>query len=324
MGVVRALAIALLLVGCEPARPPSSYQGYVEAELVDIAAPLAGRLEKLDVVRGQTIAAGEPLFRLEDASERAAVAEAQSRVQAARARADNLLGARREPELQALRAQAASARAAAELSRLQLQQTQQLHASGFVSQARLDEARSNHARDRARVTEAQAQILNASIAIGRAAEVAAAQAEIRAAEADLEQREWDLQQKARSAPVSALVYETYFSPAEWIPAGVPVVSLLPPSHLKLRFFVPEEQLGAMTRGTRVQAQCSGCAQPIAAAVTYVSPRPEYTPPIIYSRETRAKLVFLIEAIPDPGFATQLNPGQPIDVRAAADAQSPAR
>ena len=129
---------------------------------------------------------------------------------------------------------------------------------------------------------------------------------------------------SRSAPAAALVYETYFSMAEWVPAGTPVVSLLPRAHLKLRFFVPEAQLGTMTPGTRVQARCSGCAQPIEAEVSYVSPRPEYTPPIIYSRETKAKLVFLVEARPDPTFAAALNPGQPIEVRPANAAQAPPR
>jgi HlyD family secretion protein len=321
---VALAAIALLLGGCEPAHAPRAYQGYVEAELVDIAVPLAGRLERLSVVRGQTVAAGAPLFRLEDAFELAALAAARSRLQAARARVDDLLAARREPELQALRAEAASARAASELTRLQLQQAEQLRASGFVSQARLDEAQANYTRDRARVAEAEARILSASIAIGRAGEVAAAQAEIRAADAEVEQREWQLEQKSRSAPADALVYETYFSAAEWVPAGTPVVSLLPPAHLKLRFFVPEAQVATMTPGTRVQARCSGCAQPIEAAVSYVSPRPEYTPPIIYSRETKSKLVFLVEARPEPASAVRLNPGQPIEVRPAAVAQKPSQ
>src|SRR5690606_27113271 len=177
---------------------------------------------------------------------------------------------------------------------------------------------------RARVAEAEAQIANASIAIGRAGEVAAAQAEARAAAAEVEQREWQLEQKTRSAPTAALVYETYFNPAEWVAAGTPVVSLLPPANLKLRFFVPEPELAAVRVGASVQARCSGCPQPIEATVSYVSPRPEYTPPIIYSRETRSKLVFLVEARPDPASAGNLHPGQPIDVRMAGAAPAAAK
>lgn len=319
-----ALAVALLLGGCEPERAPVPFQGYLEAELVDIAAPLSGRLEQLSVTRGQSVESGAPLFRLDDTFERTAVAQARSRQQAARARLDNLLAGRREPELQALRAEAASARAASELTRLQLRQVEELYASGFVSKARLDEAIANHARDGARVAEVQARILSASIAIGRAGEVAAAQAEIRAVEAEVEQREWQLSQRSRSAPTAARVYETYFNPAEWVPAGTPVVSLLPPAQLKLRFYVPEAQLGAVHPGSRVQARCNGCAQPIDATVSYISPRPEYTPPIIYSRQTQAKLVFLVEARPDPAVAAHLNPGQPIEVRPTSAVRTPPR
>jgi HlyD family secretion protein len=304
---------AVLVAACNPAPPALVYQGYVEADLVDISAPLAGKVETLAVVRGQQVEAGAALFRLEDTPERAAAAAANARLEAAQARLDNLLASRRDPELQALRAQASSARAASQLSNLQLQQAERLRASGFVSQARLDEASAQHAGDRARLAEAEAQILNASVAIGRAGEVRAAQAEIQAARAEVEQGEWQLGQKSAAAPVSARVYETYYSAAEWVAAGTPIVSLLPPGHVKLRFFVPEERVSAMAPGTRVQAHCNGCAAPIGATVSYVSPRPEYTPPIIYSRETRAKLVFLVEARPDATAAAGLHPGQPIDV-----------
>jgi HlyD family secretion protein len=323
--VLRRLSVcapfALLLAACQPAPPAQLYQGYVEADLIDISAPLAGKVETLAVVRGQQVEAGAPLFRLEDIPERTAAAAANARLEAAQARLDNLLASRRDPELQALRAQAASARAASQLSALQLQQAERLRASGFVSQARLDEARAQHAGDRARLAEAEAQILNASVAIGRAGEVRAAQAEIRAARAEVEQSEWQLAQKSAAAPVSAQIYETYYSAAEWVAAGAPIVSLLPPGHVKLRFFVPEKRVAEMVPGTRVQAHCDGCAAPIDATVSYVSPRPEYTPPIIYSRETRAKLVFLVEARPDAAAAAGLHPGQPIDVHPAVATSS---
>jgi HlyD family secretion protein len=306
----------LLLGACAPKQAPDGYQGYVEAELVDVAAPFAGTLDELAVTRGQSIEPGTLLFRLDDTAEQAALAAARGRLQAARARVRNLLAARRTPELEALQAQAESARAAAELSRVQLEQAERLYASSFVSRARLDEARAHHAIERARVAEAEAQIVNASVAIGRAGEVAAAQADARAAAAEVDQHEWQVGQKARSAPMAAVVYDTYYNPPEWVAAGAPVVSLLPPAHLKLRFFVPEPELSSLAIGARVQASCNGCPQPIAATVTYVSPRPEYTPPIIFSRETRSKLVFLVEARPETAAAAGLHPGQPIDVRRA--------
>jgi len=308
-----AVFAALALLGCEQAPKATEYQGYVEADLVDIGAASAGRLRSLDVRRGTTVQAGALMFQFDDTTEQASVTQAQAGILGAQARVDNLIGARRAPEIQALEAQARGANAAVELSRAQLDQAERLSKSGFVSQARLDEARATHARDRAIWAEAQAQIANAAGAIGRSAEIKAARTEVEAAQATLIQAQWQRDQKRVVAPQTALVYETYFSPSEWVPAGVPVVSLLPPGHFKLRFFVPEADMAKVQPGQPVEARCTGCPRPIAARIEYISPRPEYTPPIIYSRTTRAKLVFLVEARADAAASTELHPGQPIDV-----------
>ena len=99
-----------------------------------------------------------------------------------------------------------------------------------------------------------------------------------------------------------------------MPAGAPVVSLLPPQNIKARFFVPETVLGAVRIGQQVEMRCDGCAAPVAAQITFISPQAEFTPPVIYSRDARAKLVFLIEARAAPGDAVKLHPGQPLEVR----------
>ena len=96
-------------------------------------------------------------------------------------------------------------------------------------------------------------------------------------------------------------------------AGSPVVSLLPAGNLKMRFFVPEAVVGALKYGQDVRASCDGCGAPIPAKITYISRQAEFTPPVIFSREQRTKLVFLIEARPAPGDAVKLKPGQPLDV-----------
>jgi HlyD family secretion protein len=162
--------------------------------------------------------------------------------------------------------------------------------------------------------QAQAQAALAAQSVGRRQEVSAARATVDAARATLSQRDWAVAQKSPAAPVSALVYDTFFVPGEWVPSGRPVVSLLPPGNIKLRFYVPEPEVGGIKVGQRVAASCDGCGAEIPATVTYVSVRPEYTPPVIYSRQERAKLVFLVEARPEPDQAQRLKPGQPLDVR----------
>ena len=111
--------------------------------------------------------------------------------------------------------------------------------------------------------------------------------------------------------------DTFFRAGEWVAAGQPVVSLLPPGATKARFFVPESELGAIAIGQAVSVACDGCSAPVAARISFISTQAEYTPPVIYSNSQRARLVFMVEARPDPKDAARLRPGQPIDVRRAA-------
>ena len=311
-GTLAAILLAALSAGCERAGP-SGFQGYAEGEFVLVASPYAGTLERLAVARGQQVAAGAALFALESAAEQAAVGEAEARVGTARERLANLEAARRKPEIEALQAQVASAAAERRLAVEQLKQQERLRRAGYVSQSRLDEAQAAHDRAAARVEEAEAQLRNARAGIGREAEIGAARTELQAAQAQLAQARWRLEQKSAAAPAAALVQDTFFSQGEWVPAGAPIVSLLPPGNIKLRFFVPETAVGAIRAGQPVSVTCDGCGAPIAATVSFVSAQPEYTPPVIYSRESRAKLVFLVEARPTAADAARLHPGQPVEV-----------
>ena len=304
--------IALVLAGCgEP--KIAAYQGYVEGEYMLVASPYAGSLQSLNVARGQTIESGTALFTLEQGNESAGKREADERLRAAQARLENLRKGQRAPELEALTAEVEQAEAARKLSASQLARNQQLFQSGFISSAGLDEAKANLARDQARAQQARAQIRVAKQSVGRAGELAAAQAEIDAARAVVAQADWKLAQRAQRAPQAGLVQDTFFVQGEWVPAGKPVVSLLPPANIKLRFFVPEPLIGQLRTGQSVKATCDGCSAPIAASISYISPKSEFTPPVIYSKESRAKLVFMIEATPGVADATKLKPGQPVDV-----------
>ncbi|HEX7971800.1 MAG TPA: HlyD family secretion protein, partial [Thiobacillus sp.] len=119
---------------------------------------------------------------------------------------------------------------------------------------------------------------------------------------------------AVAAPVAGQVQDRLYLPGEFVPAGNPVVALLPPDNLKLRFFVGEPELARVKPGQAVRAHCDGCGADIPATVRFVSTEAEYTPPVIYSRENRAKLVYLVEAGVAAKDAARLHVGQPIEVR----------
>ncbi|MFO1319271.1 MAG: HlyD family efflux transporter periplasmic adaptor subunit [Burkholderiales bacterium] len=307
---VSLLAVAALAACSKPESP--ALAGYVEADFVRISAPVGGVLRHLAVARGVPVSQGGELFRLETEVEAAAQAEASARVAQTRAQAVNLRKGKRQDELRAVEAQLAQARATAAASKRQLVRERDLAAMGFIAPSVVDDAEAMAARDAARVRELEAQLAVARDA-ARPDEIAAAEAQARAAAAALDQQSWRVDQKRQSAPVAGLVFDVLYRVGERVPANSPVVTLLPPDALKVRFYVPQSELAALKVGTAVTLGCDGCSAPLRASVTFVSPQAEYTPPVIYSNESRQKLVFLVEARPDAETMRVLKPGQPLDV-----------
>jgi len=308
-----SVALAGVLAGCSPP-PPAGWAGYVEADYVRVGSPLAGRLVELSVARGDAVAPGTRLFALDSDAERAARAEAAARVAKAQATLANLEKARRPPEIAAVRAQLAQAQATLRQAEADLVRAQKLVADRFLAPQRLDESVAVRDRARAQVAQLESEVAVANLP-ARSDEIAAAKAEAAAAADALAQAQWRLDQKAQASPVEASVADTLYRPGEFVAAGAPVVSLLAPENVKVRFFVPEPALAGLAVGGAVRVTCDGCGAPIAARVTFVAPEAEYTPPVIYSRENRAKLVFMAEARPlSPQPA--LKPGLPVEVTRA--------
>ena len=308
------LFFILLVAACSPPAP-TGWSGYAEGDYLYIAPSLAGRLQTLSVQAGQQVAAGAPLFALDNESEQAAQAEAAARLAGARAQAANLDTGRRGEEIAVLDAQLAQAQASATLARSELDRQQKLLAQNFIAQARVDEARAALLQAQARVVELQASLRVARLP-ARNEERTASQASTQAAQDVLRQSQWRTAQKVQSAPEAAEVTEVYFRPGEFVAAGQPVVALLPAQNRKARFFVAEADVGALKMGQNVSVQCDGCGAPMPARISRIASQPEYTPPVIYSNAQRSKLVFMVEAQPSPQDALRLKPGQPLDVRPA--------
>lgn len=305
--------VALVAVGACGDHGDSSLQGYAEGEYVRIASPFAAKLIKLPVRRGNHVNAGEPLFTLEQENEVAARREAEERLGNAEAHLADLKKSKRPSEVEAVRAQLEQARAMLKLSEVNMTRQEQLGVSNSVTKETVDDARAKSERDKARVAELEAQVVTVRLA-AREDEIRAAEHAAAAARAALAQADWKLAQKTAKAPETGLVNDTNYVPGEWVPAGSPVVSILPPQNIKIRFFISETVLGAVKIGQQVSVRCDGCSTPIMAQVEFISSQAEFTPPTIYSQETRTKLVYLLEAHPAPEAAVGLRPGQPVQVK----------
>jgi len=305
-------AVLLLLSGGCDRTPPNQVQGYVEGEFVYIASPLAGQLEKLNVQRGDQVEQGTLLFELENEAQRAALHEAQQQVDQAQATLADLKMGSRPTEMASIEARLEAAKAALVFSESEYTRLLKLSHSQAASKQDLDRSKSLFEQDRQRVAQLRADVATAQLG-ARSDQIAAADAALQARRAALEKANWDLSQKNQAAPREGVVFDTLFRPGEWVAAGHPVVVLLPPQNIKVRAFVPEQQVGTVHLGDAVRVKVDGRQAAVAGKIRFISPRAEYTPPVIYSSESRSKLVFMIEVAFAPEDAAQLHPGQPVDV-----------
>jgi len=304
------LLVLLALAACDE-NAPDRFQGYVEGDTLFVGAEAGGRLVSLAVAEGDQVAAGAALFALDPEVEQAARDRAAAELAAARAELARLEAAAERPEeIAVLQADLAAAEAALALSTAELQRIGALVARGNASRSDYDAARSRHDQDRAQLEQIRQRIVVAELA-AHPLDIDAQRERVAAAEAALAAAEATLSRRQVLAPAGGLVQSVYFRAGEVAGEGQPVVAVLPPENLKLRFFVPQARLPELAPGDRVSVTCDGCGQPIDATVTFLSGEVEFTPPVIYSLEERQKLVFLVEA--KPAEPARLRLGQPVDV-----------
>ena len=312
-------AAALLLAGCSD-HEANEFPGYMEADLVLVGSEQGGRVETLSVKEGDSVETGAPIFTLESEAQEAEVEAARARVTEAEARlADAKQQMQRPSEIEVLEASLRQARAMLEQSTLRLDRTQKLFDKNWVSKAQLDEAKAQHDRNEAAVAEAERRIDAAKLP-NRSDLIDAAAASVDAARHSLEQAEEDLGKRKVFAPASGTVEEVYFRPGEVVNAGQAVIALLPPSNLKVRFFVEEPVRAALSIDQTVNVTCDGCKGELPAKISFIAREAEFTPPVIFSREQREKLVYLVEARPEQATA-KLTAGQPITVNLGAPPQT---
>jgi HlyD family secretion protein len=314
--VLLAAAGAWWTWGRKPARD-GALSGYIEGEALYLSSSTPGPVSAVSVVRGQRVSAGQPLFALDAAPVLAQRDQALAGLAEAQARLDDARKGQRPQELAVTDAQRAAAEAAVRQAQAEYNRIAPLVKQGIYAPARLDTVRA--ARDSAVANLNAVTSQRAAQTLGaRPDAVRAAEAQVRQARQVLAAAQAQLDRTGPRAPAAARVEQVFFQAGEWAAANQPVVSLIPDDRVKVRFFVPQRGLSRYQIGRRVAFACDGCAGGLSATIDYVSPRPEFTPPIIYSRESRDRLVFLIEARPNAPRA--LAPGQPVDVTPLGDAR----
>jgi HlyD family secretion protein len=294
-----AVVLWLLLSG---SRRERTLSGYIEGEELYLASPVAGTVGSVSAIEGARVAAGQQLFTIDPATLAAQQEQRQANVTAAQTQIASAEANARQADADVAAARADADRARQDLTRLLGVKRDD---SAAVAGKDIDAARASLREADARVVAAQ------KTADARRAQVAAAQAQTVEARGGQREAQIRINQLSPSAPAAGRIEDVYFQPGEWVSANQPVVALLPDNKVKVRFYVPEQQVAWYAPGRAVHFSCDGCSRDLHATIRYVSPRPEFTPPIIFSRDSRDRLVFMVEAY--PAQPAKLQPGLPVDV-----------
>lgn len=218
------------------------FEGWIEGRFVFVSPDEVGRLETVSVREGDHVAAGDPLFSLDEDLQQAAVAEAEA----------SLIN-----------------------SKIVFERAKDLLNKKVGSQKAFDDAEAAMRTSQARINSARTR----------------------------------LDRRRVASPASGTVQEVYFRVGEMVQSGQPIVSILPPGNIRVRFFVPQSEVPRIKLGEIIQIKCDGCPADLTAKVNFISTEAEFTPPVIYSKEERARLVFRIEALPVQ--PDKLRVGQPV-------------
>lgn len=285
--------------------------GYVEGDFVLLAPIEVAEVKTVAARRGDRVGPGQAVATLESADAEIAVAQAKAALAQAEAQLADLQVGKRPEEIAVLEATLRSAKAQAADAARTLARTQDLLKRGVATQAQYDDAATQ-----AEVAEAAIGQATANLAVGnlpaRPETIKAAENQVKQARTALDQAEWRLSKRTLVAPAAGRVNDIIRHAGDTAGPSAPVLSVLPDGAVKLAVYVPEASLSTVKIGGELAVRCDGCPQDLKARISYVSPDPEFTPPVIYSLENRQKLVYLVEARP-VGNAGPLQPGQIVDV-----------
>lgn len=298
--IIAAVIAAWLVLG--GSKRPRTLSGYIEGDELYLASPMAGTVATVSAIEGTRVSAGQHLFTIDPATLAAQGQQANAGVAAAQTQIASAEATARQADADVAAASADAAKARQDLARLV---TVKRADSAAVAAKDLDAAR-------AAVRDSNAKFAAArKAADARRAQVDAARAQTVQAKGGQREVQIKVNQLSPAAPADARVEQVFFQPGEWVSANQPVVALLPDYKVKVRFYVPEQEVARYTPGRTVRFTCDGCGGGLPAVIRYVSPRPEFTPPVIFSRDSRDRLVFMVEAYPTR--PANLQPGLPVDV-----------
>lgn len=312
--IIFFLMLLLNITACEDAGS-GHLSGYTHGDFIYLSHPQSEKIEKIMVKKGDLVKKNQKLVEMESFTAENSLRIAEKNLQAERALLLNMQSGERAEELNVVQSQLDRARSAANLAKSQLARNQHLYKTRVISAAEWDRMQDDRAQKQAQVTELTS-LLEAKKLPARTAQIQNQASRVDSARLQRDKALWSHQQNIIVAPEDARVYDIIYHPGERPTAGRPIITLLPPENVKVRFYIPQLKLGLFQPGMQVSVRCDGC-QPLSATINYISPQAEYTPPVIYSTKRREKLIFMAEAAIAREQANFIKIGQPVSVEIAA-------
>jgi len=311
MRALYILSLLFLLGSCDSKQTDSSLQGYVEGRQLNLAPSCAaGRITALYVTEGDQVTAGTLLFAIDSERAQARLNETIAAKAAAEARLMNLEKGGRPEEIRAATESLKETVATFILAEQTYKRSKILVDKGVVAAARLDQDRATLDAAQARVTAAQSR-LDLTRLPARDDIIAAAKREVEAHTAAISSARVDLKDCSVAAPSAGRIEDIFRRIGEIAGPTQPVLALLPPDQMRIRFFVPEPMLPRVHHGGLVNIHCDNCPEGLRGKITFISDQAEFTPPVIFTEKEREKLVYLVEAHPDQ--PDQFLNGQPVSI-----------
>lgn len=300
---IRKFAIILIILGLliywlfiAGHQQSNQLPGYIEGDLVYIKPQVNGQLLHWQVTKGEQITSGETLFTIDPSTYRYQQQEAQAALNAAEANYKNLLTGKRESYLNTIESQIEQAQAQEALDKITYQRDAQLYHQASISAQEFDQAKSAYDAAKANVAALQQELVSAKLP-ARDQEIANAKALVKQQQAALQLAHWYLQQTTVKAPLPGTLFDVYSYAGEQLTTGEPVASILNPTHVHLVFYIPEKSLSSLHLGQTIQFDVDGASHAFDAKISYISAEAAYTPPVLYSQNSRQELSYKIEAVP---------------------------
>ena len=308
--IIFAISVPLVLTGCH--QQSDDTIGYVNADFLYISSNVSGNITQLNIQRGDTIKTQSSLFSLDPMPEQQALLQQQNLTKQQQEYLEDMLKGERDPVIQANEAQLKQAEAKRNLAKETYDRANKLLKKKVISQEKYDMALSHYKTEIQAVNEARANLINSQLA-SREHQIKAQRYQVYALQAVEKQAKWNLEQKTVTSPTDALVNDVYYRPGEYVPADMPVVSLLSPQYMHIDFFVNETMLSQLKQGQQISFTCDGCSTDNQATINYIDTQAQYTPPVIYSDQSRSKLVYEVHAKLPEETAFNFHPGQPVQI-----------